>query len=341
MKLPYIKKILVPAILLALIVLTFFLIKPFLLAIFSGFFLAFIFSPIYNWLYKKTKLKNFSASMICILLVILIILPLWFLIPILINQTFKIYLASQQLDFITPLKSIFPSLSSEQFSTEIGTILQSFTTKITNSLMNFLSNLVLSFPTILLQSVVAFFILFFVLRDKEQLVSYMRGLSPFSKEVEKKLFDSSKAITVSVIYGQIIVGLIMGIIIGLGFFLFKIPNTLFLTLLASIAGILPIIGTAIIWVPVAIYLLIMGDTFSFFGIIVIGIISSNIDNVLRPLFVAKRTKMHSALVFIGMLGGVFLFGILGFILGPLVIAYLLVLLEIYRNKKGPDIFVEK
>ncbi len=342
MKEDYIQKIIVPAILIVLVVLTFLLVKPILFAVLSGFFLAFIFSPVYDWVYKKTKMKNFAAGLICTLLILLILLPLWFLIPVLIDQAFKIYLASQQMDFITPIQNIFPSLFTyESFSTEIGTILQTFTSKITNSLMNLLSNLVLSFPTILLQSAVALFIFFFVLRDKEQLISYIKSLSPFSKDVEKKLFESSKAITKSVLYGQVIIGLLQGVIMGIGFFLFGIPNALFLTVLASIAGIFPIIGTAIIWLPVAVYLLIIGDTFALVGIVIIGIISSNVDNILRPVFVSKRTKIHSALVLVGMIGGVFLFGILGFILGPLIIAYLLVLLEIYRNKKGPDIFIKE
>jgi predicted PurR-regulated permease PerM len=338
----YFKRIMTTILLIALIVLSFFLLKPILLSIIFGLILAFVFTPVYNWLYKIIKSKNISATIICLLLILLIVLPLWFLTPIVIDQSIKIYLASQQMDFVTPLKNIFPSLfASEGFSAEIGSIMHSFVTKVTNSLMNSLSKLILNFPTLFLQSLVVFFTFFFALRDKEQLLSYIKSLLPFSRDIEKKLFKSSKAITSSVIYGQIVIGIIQGLLVGLGFFIFRVPNSLLLTLLACLAGVFPIIGTAIIWVPVAIYLLLAGNTFPAIGVIIFGLISSSLDNFIRPIFVSKRTQMHSSLVLIGMIGGLFLFGVLGLILGPLILAYLLIIVEIYRNKKVPGIFIKQ
>jgi predicted PurR-regulated permease PerM len=335
----YFNKIVTTIILGVLIVLSFFLLKPILLSIIVGIILAFIFNPVYNWIFKITKLQNLSAGLICVLLILLIFLPLWFFTPIFIEQSFEVYLASQQMDFVTPLKNIFPSLfASEEFSAEIGSVLYSFVTKMTNSLVNLLSQLILNFPTIFLQLIVTFFTFFFVLRDKDIIVSYLQSILPFSKDIEKKLFESSKGITSSVIYGQVIIGMIQGLIVGLGLFIFNIPNALFLTLLASLAGIFPIIGTTIVWLPIVIYLFIKGSTFSAIGITMFGITSNVIDNVIRPAFVSKKTRMHPLLVLIGMIGGLFLFGILGFIIGPLIIAYVLIILEIYRLKKTSGIF---
>ena len=177
-----------------------------------------------------------------------------------------------------------------------------------------------------------------MLRDKDNLVSYIKSLLPFSKDVERRLFESSKEITFSVIYGQVIVGILQGITVGIGFFIFGVPNALVLTLLASLAGIFPVIGTTIIWAPVVIYLFVAGNTLPAFGVIIFGILSAFLDNLVRPIIVARRTKMHSALVLVGMIGGLFLFGIMGFILGPLILAYLLIILEVYRNKRTPGIF---
>lgn len=338
----YFRKIATMIILALLIILSFLLLRPILLSIILGIILAFVFTPIYNLVYKIIKSKNITAALICLLLIILIILPIWFLTPILINQSLKIYLATQQMDFVTPIKNVFPSLfASEQFSAEVGSIIYSFVIKVADSLVNALANIILNFPVIFLQLLVVFFTFFFVLRDKEQLVSYVQSLLPFSKEVEKKLFESSKAITASVIYGQVIIGIAQGIIIGIGFFIFGVPNALLLTLLATLAGIFPIIGTMIVWLPVLIYLLIAGNTFSAIGILVFGVFSSNIDNFLRPIIVSKRAKLHPAVILIGMIGGLFLLGILGLILGPLILAYLLILLEIYRKKKLPKIFIQQ
>ena len=337
----YLRKIMTTVILVVLGVLSFFLVKPILLSIIFGILLAFLFLPVYNWFHKITNSKNISAFLICFLLILLIVLPLWFLTPVIIDQSIKIYMASQQMDFAKPLKNIFPAIfSSEEFSTEIGSIIHSFVTKLTNKLMNSLSTLILNFPTIFLQSIVVFFTLFFVLRDKKEMLFYIKSLLPFTKDVENILFKLSKDITSSVIYGQIVIGIIQGLLLGLGLFLFNVPNALILTLLACLAGVFPIIGVAIIWIPVVIYLLIAGNTFPAFGVIIFGLISSSIDNFIRPIIVSKRTHMPSSLILIGMIGGLFLFGILGLILGPLILAYLLIILEIYRNKRTPSILTE-
>jgi len=286
--------------------------------------------------------QNISAFLICILLISLIVLPFWFLAPIFIDQSIKVYLASQQMDFIAPLKKIFPSLfASDVFANEVGNVLQSFISKLTNSLVNTFSRLILDFPTLSLQLLVIFFTFFFVLKDKEQVVAYVRSLLPFSKDVEKQLFEYSRSITSSVIYGQIIIGVIQGIIIGIGFFVVQVPNALLLTIIAGIASVLPIVGPALVWVPVAIFLIIAGNPVPAVILSLFGIISSSIDNILRPIITSRATRMHSSLVLVGMIGGLFLFGILGLILGPLILAYLLVILEMYRKKSIPGVFVEE
>jgi predicted PurR-regulated permease PerM len=269
------------------------------------------------------------------------VVPLWYLAPIMINQSIKFYLSSQQIDFVTPFQKICPSLfQSETFSNEIGSAIRSFVTKTTNSMMNSFSNIISNFPIIFLQLIVTFFTFYFVLRDRDELISYIQSLIPFSKEVEKKLFKSTKDITLSVLYGQIIIGIVQGLVAGIGFYIFKVPNALLLTALAALAGIFPIIGTAIIWLPVAIYLLIGGNTLAAMGVTIFGVISSIIENFIKPVFISRRTHMNSSIILIGMIGGLFLFGILGVILGPLILAYLLIILELYRDKKLPGAFIE-
>ena len=334
----YIKKIISVIILLTLIVLAFLLLKPILISIILGIILAFVFYPIYKWMNKYLISGNVTSFILCIILLILIIIPLWFLTPILIDQSFKIYQTAQQTDFVTPLTNIFPNiLASEEFSVEVGSIIHSFVTRTANSFVNGLSDLILDFPIIFLQLMVVFFTFFFVLRDRIEMVEYVRSLIPFSKDVQNKLFESSRAITTSVLYGQVIIGILQGIVLGIGLFLFAVPNALFITLLAILAGVLPIIGTMIVWLPVMIILFIAGNSFAAIGVLIFGTLSSSMDNVLRPIIVSRMTKMNSSIVLIGMIGGLFMFGILGLILGPLILAYLLILLEFYRNKKIPAI----
>lgn len=216
----------------------------------------------------------------------------------------------------------------------------SFVTNITNSLISYLSQLILNFPKMLLQLVVVLFTFYFVLKDKKQFFNYVQSLMPFSKEIEKKIVDQTKRITISVVYGQVIIGFIQGIIAGLGLFIFKVPNALLLTSIMIVAGIFPIIGTAIVWIPIVLFLFIEGNTGAAFGVILFGIISSVADNFLRPIIVSRRSKIHPAILLIGMIGGLYMFGILGFILGPLILAYLLILLEVYRDRKIKGILIQ-
>jgi predicted PurR-regulated permease PerM len=333
----YTKKVMTGIILIILLVLSFFLLKPIIMAIILGIILAFIFNPVYDFVFNYTKRKNITASLMCLLLIILIVVPLWYVFPVAINQSIKFYMNSQDLDFVTPLKTIFPSFfQSEQFANEIGQALHSFVTKTTSSLMNSLSDVILDFPTLFLKLLVVFFTFFFVLRDKSEMVEYIQSLLPFSKEVEKRLFKSSKDLTISILYGQVLLGIAQGITAGIGFFIFGVPNALLLTLFAAVAGIFPIIGSLVVWVPVAIYLFLEGNTVSALGVVMFGLIASVIEALFKPIFISRRAKMNSSLILFGMVGGILFFGLLGLILGPLILAYLFIVIEAYRNKKLPE-----
>jgi|SRR3989344_2211423 len=338
----YVRKGATLAILVILLSLSFLLIKPIALSIIGGIILSFIFSPVYDFFLKKFKSKNFTAFFICLFLIIMIVLPLWFLTPIFINQSFKIFLAAQGLDLVTPLKQIFPSFFvSESFSNSIGEVIQTFLKNTSDSITTGLTKIVFNLPIILLHFIIVLFTFFYVLRDKDQILDYIKSLSPFSKDTEKKLLEYTSGITSSVIYGQVIVGIIQGAIAGLGFIIFGVPNALFLTLVASIVGVLPIIGPVIIWIPVVIFLIADGQQIPAIGVIFFGLIASSIDNILRPLIVSLRTRINTSIVLIGMIGGYFMFGIIGFVLGPLILGYLFIVLELYRKKETPGIFIQE
>ncbi|MFA5953803.1 MAG: AI-2E family transporter [Candidatus Pacearchaeota archaeon] len=325
-------------ILIVLLVLSFFLLKSILMSVLLGLLLAFVSAPAFIYLNKWVKSKNLLALLICLIFAAIIIIPIWFLTPVLLRETMDLFTKSQTIDFVTPLKNVFPQLfATESFSNEVSSVIYSFITKITNSAMNMVSNMILNLPTLILQLLVVIFVFFFTLRDHEKFLDYIRSILPFSKDVEKKLFKSSKDITFSVLYGQIVLGIIQGVVAGIGFFIVGIDNSLFLSLLAILAGILPIIGTAVVWVPVAVILLVKGQIWPTVVVAIFGSLSFLIENAFKPIFIAKRTNVHSAIILLGMIGGLFFLGILGIIIGPLILAYLLIILEAYRNKKVPGI----
>ena len=336
----YFKNFTSTGIILILLVLSFFLLKPILLSVIMGIILGYLFYPLYKRTKNLIKSEYISALLMCLILTAIIFLPMWFLTPILIKQSLNFYASSQQIDFVTPLKQIFPNVfASEQFSQEVGSAVYSFVVKISNSLTNIFSKLISDFPILLLQFFIVFFVFFIVLKDQEKFVEYLRSLLPFSKDVENKLFKSSREITTSIFYGQIFLGIIMGLLVGISFYIFNIPNAFILTILTAIAGVLPIIGTSIVWIPVVIYLFVTGSTYPAIGVILFGILSSSLENFIKPVILSRWINLHPVIIMVGMVGGTFLFGILGIILGPLILAYLLIVLEMYRDKKTPGVFI--
>jgi predicted PurR-regulated permease PerM len=181
------------------------------------------------------------------------------------------------------------------------------------------------------------------MRDQEELKEYFISLSPFSKEYQKKFYEKFESVTYSAIYGELIVGISQGIIAGIGFFICGVPHALLLTLLLTVASILPIIGPWLVWIPVDIYLFLNGHTGSAIGLLIYGLFIINwVDTILRPIIVSKGTKMNPAIALIGMAGGIYVFGIMGLIIGPLVLAYFILLVEAYKDKKiGSMVFQEQ
>ncbi len=337
----YYRKVAMTGVFAVLIVLAYLLLKQLIISIIIGIILAFIFLPLYNLIFKRLKLRDFSAVILCIILLALIIIPLWYLAPITIDQSIKFFLQIQQLDFGEIFQRLFPTISqSETLSKELIPTINSFVSNITKYLLNSISKFILNIPTLFFQIVVIIFTFYFTLRDNEKLVSYIRSLIPFSKEVQDKIFKSSKGITISVIYGRIALGIAQGLVVGIGFFALGIPKALLLTVISCLAGILPIVGTVIVWLPVSIFLFASGDNLVALGIIGFGLLATFFESIVQPIILARMVKMNSSIMLIGMIGGLLMFGILGVIIGPLILAYLLIVLDIYRDKRVKGILTE-
>lgn len=337
----YLKRGLSIAIVLGLVVLSYILLKPILMSLIAGIILASLFIPLFRKLNRKIKNKNVVSLALTILLILVIIIPIGILTPLLLDESISIFIAAQTIDLISPLKSIFPSLfTNEEIGYELARSIQNFVKDITGSFMNSLADFLFEeLPSFFLMITVIIFSFFFVLRDNEQLTAYLKGISPFSKEVDKKLFKSTKDLTFSIVYGQLLIGGLQGVLVGVGFFIFGVPNALFLTILAVLAGILPVIGATIVWIPLIIYLFFTGwPIWPLLGITAFGIMGSFFENSTKPAMVSKRTNLHSGVILFGMIGGLMVFGLMGLVVGPLVLAYLLIFLDLIRDKGVPSIF---
>jgi predicted PurR-regulated permease PerM len=332
------------ALILILFIVAGFIIWPFITAIIYGVLLAYIFFPIYNLLLHKVKNEFIAALIVCLGVLIILLVVALLLLGAAFRQAIDFYLFLQKLDIISLIRQIIPQFItssgiSENIISSINTSISSLIAAALRKVTEIISNIYI----IILNLVIVIFTFFFGLKDGKIFLEYLKSLSPFKKEVEEKLFNQLKEITNSVLVGQIIVGIIQGLIAGIGYFIFGVPNALLLTVLTIIFSMIPFIGAWLIWIPTDIYLFATGNSTRAFGLLIYGLfVISWIDNLARMLIIAKKTKINTAVLMIGMLGGLFAFGFLGLIIGPLILAYILLIIEIYRKGNfGEDLIFKK
>ncbi|MFA5173765.1 MAG: AI-2E family transporter [Candidatus Pacearchaeota archaeon] len=317
-------------------------IKPIIYQIVFGILLAYIFFPIYQFTNKRIKNPNLSALLICVVTLAILLIPLIFAFNSLMKQVVEIYFILQKINLGDIIAKMTPSFLSTDLGTHLASSLNGFVANTLTASIQALTNFVLALPTNLLKLFVILFVFFFGLRDGEGVIQYLKTLSPFTKETGEQFFKHFKEITYSVLVGQIVIGILQGILAGVGYYIFGVNNVIILTLLTILVSIIPFIGAWLVWVPIDIYLFSAGDTGAALGLFIYGlVVVSTIDNILRPLIISRRTKISSAIVMIGMIGGLFVFGVLGLIIGPLILAYVLLVLEIYRKNKGESVLLEK
>ena len=151
--------------------------------------------------------------------------------------------------------------------------------------------------------------------------------------------EEFKGITDSVIYGQFLIGVVQALLLGIGLFLLDVPKFLVLTFVAVILCIIPILGAWLVWLPGSIFLLATGQTTKGLILMVYGaLFVSVVDNLLRPYFLSKRSRLPISISIIGIIGGMYAFGIVGILLGPLIMAYLIIIIDFYKEGRFNELF---
>ncbi|MAG28271.1 hypothetical protein CMI47_22330 [Candidatus Pacearchaeota archaeon] len=333
-----IKRITVIFFFLVLAILAFFLIRPLLISIIAGLVLAYVFLPVQKKVLKNFSNKNLASSITLAIAILIIIIPLWITMPLIIQQIFEIFTYLQNVDLTNIITRFFPT-TSEQFTTQVTLTFNNFISKVASGVLNSLVNFFLDLPTFLLNLFVLAFVFFFSLRDGDRLKDFVLSLSPLTKSQEQTIVKQFRDITDSIVYGQILIGLAQGLLAGLGFFIFGVPNALSLTFLAVILSIIPMLGAGFVWVPVNVYLFLTGNNVLGVLFLLYNIfLTSTVDNFLRIYIVSKKSDIPAVFILIGMIGGLFLFGLLGLLLGPLIVAYFITFLKAYKDQELTSLF---
>ena len=325
----------------------FLLVEPYINSIVMAFIISLLMFPIHQW-FEKTlpNHANIASLLSCVVLTFIIVVPLLFVFAAIVQQgsTF-----SQNLyQWVThggiqtifahpwvvkvlsiantylPFDSIEPQEIAQkigQFATSFGSNLVGISAKILGDATNFLVNFFLML-----------FVLFFLLRDHDKIISALRHILPLSRSQEDKLLDEIEQVSKSAVMGSFLTAIAQGLAGGIGMWIAGFPG-LFWGTMMGFASFIPVIGTALIWIPAAIYLFLIGDTswaifLTIWSIVIVG----SIDNLLRPLLMQGSGGMNTLMIFFSLLGGLHVFGLIGLIYGPLIFAVTIVLFNIYEEE---------
>ncbi|QPK65020.1 AI-2E family transporter [Methylomonas sp. LL1] len=318
----------------------FLLIKDFLLACFWAIILAVVFHPVYQWIkhyFKNSEILPLFLTMMMIILVF--VLPLLTLTLMITDESTAYYQKIQngeinpQVYFQDTLALLLPifnklshmeAVSVEQISASAGNAFTQAVKYIAQQLPALTQNLL----NLIVQVALAFYILFFLLRDGQQLIRKLMSLIPIGDRIEIELFERFTSVARATVKGGLLVAVIQGSIGGLLFWFVGIPAAFLWGMLMIVLSLLPI-GSALIWTPAAIILFLQGQTLKGTIVLAIGIlVIGMIDNFLRPRLIGKDSKMSDYLVLVSTLGGLTWFSLTGFVLGPIIAALFITCWEI-------------
>lgn len=320
--------------------------EPFVHIIIIGAVLAALFHPLHAIIVRKLGgKKNLSAFLTSAIVVLVIIVPLLFVASALLTQGAQTVNATQEwlltadlkdltsnetlAPMIAWLESHIPSLDIDKIdiqgdllalSKSVGQyLLDAGTSIIGNAVMAGVNFCILAF------------VLFFLIRDGDTLLARIKYLSPLREEQENRIIAQFQEVSRSVIMGCFLIAALQGVVGGIGLAIAGVPALFWGTMMAF-CSLIPVVGTALIWAPAALFLMFTGQVgwglfLAFWGVAVV----SMIDTVFRPLFLGGRSKMSMITVFLAIIGGIKYFGGLGILYGPLLISFAMIMLNIYSE----------
>jgi len=305
-----------------------------------------IFRPIFSSISHSGTIRPSLASFVtCCIIFCILFIPIVFFVGILSREAYDLYLAardaliSQQLTNLLKGSRLLELANNvlANFNVEItGEELNKYVSEIARFVGLFLYNQARAIASNMLAFVINFFlmllVIYYLLIDGPRLISFIMDLSPLPNNQDEILLNKFKGMAGAILIGNGLGGLIQGVIGGLVFSVFGLASPFLWGVIMGLLAFLPIIGIGIVFIPAAIYLFLKGRiAASIFFVVFYVILSGGVEYLFKPKLVGQRVKMHTLLVFLAIIGGLKLFGILGIIYGPLVITAFLTLTDIYRS----------
>ena len=316
---------------LALVTLLFlFLLKPFFNAVFWASVVAVLFFPLQRRLRRRWGDRpNLIALATLLTSVVILIVPVLFVLGSFFQEGVGLYqrLQSGELDpgaWLDQIRKAFPVV--QDVLVRLGVDLDNVKEQLASGAIaasRFLAENAVSLGQGTLKFFISLglmlYVAFFLLRDGSQLVALLVRALPLGDERERMLFAKFAEVTRATVKGNLVVAALQGALGGVIFWILGIPGALLWGVVMALLSLIPVVGAGLIWAPVAIYLFAAGEwvqglVLTGFGVGVIGLV----DNILRPILVGRDTKLPDYIVLLSTLGGIGMFGLSGFVIGPMI-----------------------
>lgn len=326
---------------LVVLILAYMIVRPFTMAILTAAALAYIFYPLYKNIKNRLGTKNkpretFSAILTVLIIVLIVLLPTIFITSVLTFELRDGYILIQ--DYLRSPNFKLPPIpvqikgllgGTEQIRNLIG--------EAATQIFSFLQGVVRRIPNLMLGIFIAVFTTYYFLKHGGDIYKFFRDLFPLPAGRYSQILARFDSLSRGMVMGQIVVGIVQGVLAWLGYWLLGVPNPVLWGFLTALISIIPLLGAALIWVPIDIYLFLRAyyvtdQYFPPIALLLYGIfVVSLIDNVLKPKIVGGSANIHPLIILFGILGGIQLFGIAGILIGPLVLTIFDLVIEIYRE----------
>lgn len=319
-------------------VLAIYIILPFLSPLLWAAVLASLFYPLYKIIRGKIKNESASAFSTVAAVVFVVLIPVLLAAVLLIRESVGIYNHLSNPETIKSITEFIDSYSSDGI---IGQAIENLDLKA--RVQNSLSTIATALLSVIRQgsaSTLAFlaklflmlYALFFFLRDGKGFLLKLKRLLPLGDGNEEKLYNNFSSTARATLKGSILLSVIQGLFAGLGLFIVSFPGAMVLTIFAIILAIIPAVGPALILVPAAIYLFFTASLWQAITLLVVTVLVSVSDNILRPILVGGDIEMHPAVFLFSTVGGIVVFGISGIVFGPILMSLFLALLQMYEKR---------
>ena len=323
--------------------------QPFLMPIFLALILSTLLAPVYEALAVRLRgRQSLAALLVCLGLTLAILLPVLLLSISLTREANQLYEQLQDPQtavrfqaWLNPgtnpiLAKIQPwlpaSLTLGNF--DIGSRIGAQAQAILGGILSFTTTLAAGVFSFLMDYFIMIVVLFFLLRDSSYFAQSVRLISPLSEAEENLFVERFRVVTRATVLGNLMTATAQGVVSALIFLVLGLPNPILWGALTALLSLVPVVGTALIWVPWTVYLLATGSIWRGILFVVLQVVLvGGIDNILRPLLIEGRVKMHTLVVFFSILGGIGYFGILGMFIGPLVFAIAIAFVEFYGARR--------